>query len=184
MPRLRLVAAEGSTLVSTNTDQHMDISDPIPAPSPCDPQMEATPISSETDYGPWLLVTRRRGRARDRGGSTHADLATSGAAADSSAVVTESRGAPPRNIRGESRFKSSGRCTGPKVLYDKPPVPQTSSYPSPSNDPFTADPLIENSAHDLDCIIPSPNVSVAVTSAPHFNSSPSIPSQNPSSHTA
>ncbi|XP_039127008.1 uncharacterized protein LOC120263188 [Dioscorea cayenensis subsp. rotundata] len=37
---------------------------------------------SETDFGPWLLVSRRRGNSRGRGGGTRATLATPSATAD------------------------------------------------------------------------------------------------------
>lgn len=67
----------GSGTVSVVQDQRMDDSDPPPAcPLPESLENE-TP---ESDYGPWLLVSRRRGGTRGRGGGARASRVTQGCA--------------------------------------------------------------------------------------------------------
>lgn len=95
-----------SGLVSEVRDQHMDDSDPVP-PGPSSETLDD--VTPETNYGPWLLVSRRRGGTRGRGGGSRPGRATIGAAADPSSEATVARGAAPRSLRGGKSLAPSGR---------------------------------------------------------------------------
>lgn len=75
--------------------------------------------TADSNYGPWLLVSRRRGSTHGRGGGTRATHMTHSAAAEQSPEVVLSRGTDMRNIRGERRAVPSGRLS-PSLIT--PPV--------------------------------------------------------------
>lgn len=63
----------------------------------------------ETDYGPWLLVSRWRGGTHGRGGGARASRLTNGVVADPSSEIDVARGAAPRSLRGGRAFVPSGQ---------------------------------------------------------------------------
>lgn len=73
--------------------------------------------TNDSDFGPWLLVSRRRGSNRGRGSGPRAPHVTHGTAAALSPVVGPSRGSDMRSLRGGRRAAASGR---------PPPSPVTS----------------------------------------------------------
>lgn len=114
-PPLRL---SGQTVVGTSlappvADQCME---DIALPHDC-PASEVTNIGtsshSETDFGPWLLVSRRHSSSRGCGGGTHANRATQGVAVDPVPDPVNSRGANSRSMRGGFSSASHGRFSIP-----------------------------------------------------------------------
>lgn len=68
-------------MVSSHLDpefanQNTVVDDPCPKPSLSEVLTDSISSSPETDYGPWLLVSRQRGRAQGRGGDTRASHPT------------------------------------------------------------------------------------------------------------
>lgn len=95
---------ERTTHVSHDVNHCMDISDPI--------FVLGTEDNPETDFGPWLLISRRRSRARGYGcGVGCANHMTSRTAAGLDAKVTESWGTTSHSLRGGSRFLGRGRSS-------------------------------------------------------------------------
>lgn len=116
----------GSSLVSEVPDQSMDASDPIP-PHPSSKNLDQTThLAEETDFGPWLLVSRRRCGAHDRGGSTHASHVINSYAADPSPGSSLARGAVSHSIRGGKSSASGGRLASSHatqvLLYSGLPI--------------------------------------------------------------
>lgn len=125
----------GSSLVSGVEDQQMDDSDPSPdAP----PSALLDGKNSDTDYGPWLLVSRRRGNTRGRGGGARSIRTTNGVAADPSPEIVVPRGSAPRSLRGGRSFTLSGR---PPTTHINPTV-ETAVSP----DPTPIDPSVQRTA--------------------------------------
>lgn len=179
------MAVEGSTQVTPDNDQQIDISNPQPLSSLTKHLSESKQTTPEFDYGPWLLVTRRRSRARGCGGSSRVDHVTLRTATDSCAVDIESRGTASRNIRG--RFESGGRG---KFLGSHPSrhtsftdtqmAPPTNSHTSlPIIDPhLEINPIINES------ISTNPINSLEAIPIPHYSSPSSLPNQITSPYTA
>ncbi|XP_039126486.1 uncharacterized protein LOC120262446 [Dioscorea cayenensis subsp. rotundata] len=95
---------ERAIQVSHDANQRRDTSDPIFVPCSED--------KLETDFGPRLLVSRWRGRARGRGGgAVHATHVTPRTTAGSDTEFTESRGTASHSLRGRSRFVGRGRSS-------------------------------------------------------------------------
>lgn len=69
-------------MVSHDTDQRMDISDPVSVPGANVSLSDLTLNLPETDYGPWLLVSHRRGSARGCGDGARAAHVTPSTAAE------------------------------------------------------------------------------------------------------
>lgn len=107
----------GSSLVSGVPDQRMDETDPIPSLHTSENSDVTVPPAEENDFGPWLLVSRRRGGTRGRGGGTRASRMTSDAAADPSPDIPLSRGAVIWNIRGGRSAASGGRPVTPHAPF-------------------------------------------------------------------
>ncbi|XP_039133799.1 uncharacterized protein LOC120270802 [Dioscorea cayenensis subsp. rotundata] len=100
------VPVERTSQVSHDADQLMDTSDPIFVPSPED--------NLESDFGPWLLVSRRRGRARCHGGGVmRAPHVTPRTTAGVEAKITESRGTVSHSSHSGSTFA----CRGPSSTF-------------------------------------------------------------------
>lgn len=94
----------GSGMVSAVHDQCMDDSDPPPAcPLPESLENE-TP---ESDYCSRLLVSRRRGGTRGRGGGARASRVTQGVVVVPSPEANKYRGATLRSLRGGRSFVRS-----------------------------------------------------------------------------
>lgn len=77
---------------SVSMENPIEVADPLP----------------ETDFGPWMLVSRRRGQARGRGASSRAIHTSSGEAAVTRDGSNDSRSFPARNIRGGSQGLGRG----------------------------------------------------------------------------
>lgn len=142
----------------------MDISNPQPLSSLTKHLSESKQTTPEFDYGPWLLVTRRRSRARGRGGSSWVDHVTSRTATDSCAVDIESRGTTSRNIR--CRFESGGRG---KFSHTSLPI---------------IDPHLEINPIINESISTNPVNSLEDIPVPHYSSPSSLPNQITSPYTA
>lgn len=106
----------GPSPVPVDQDQRMDDDPPLDRPS-LESLEKIVQNPSDSDYGPWLLVSRRRGSARGRGGGTRATHVTRRATAAPNSEVALSRGSDMRNIHGGRRAIPSGR---------PPPSPVTS----------------------------------------------------------
>lgn len=82
-----------------------------PPPVGSDPTLSSVPSSgdSETDFGPWLLVSRRRGFSRPRGGGARSATTAPGSAAASPPEGQAVRGVSAQRTRGGLRGGASGR---------------------------------------------------------------------------
>lgn len=122
--RVTRMSVEGSNQVSLGMDQCMDISDP-PTHTSHDGGSSKQYLP-EMEYGPWLVVSRRRGRARGREGGARATHVTTRTAADATAPFIKSRGATVSRPRGGHRSSSRGRYSGSHTPHSNP-----SSNPPP-----------------------------------------------------
>lgn len=151
MPDCRVRSqVEGSNQVSESMDHVMNSSE---TPN----VMTSVPPVPESHYGPWLLVSRRRGGSRGRGGGPRASHVTL-----RNAVVQEqgnllSRGEVSRNIRGGKNSVSRGRASVPYVPHSIPRHDASLISPTDPLENFpTVDPclemnplLLENSHSDI-----------------------------------
>lgn len=104
---------EKTTQVSHDSDQIMDAADPIfvPYPDEC----------PESDFGPWLLVSRRCGSAWGRGGgASRASHVTPRTTDGVEGDYTESRGTGSHGLRGGSRLAGRGRSSTFHAFRDSP----------------------------------------------------------------
>lgn len=137
---------------------------------------------TETDYGPWLLVSRRRGPSRPRGGSVRTPNAAEGPAAVLRSDERPPRGASGHSTRGGLRGGASGRRLSPlSTLHDNPglAVSVPSDHPDIS-DPPVALPKVPGNSNSL--LSKAPRDSSLVSVAPHPVAS-HIPMENSLPHT-
>ncbi|XP_039140497.1 cadherin-related family member 5-like [Dioscorea cayenensis subsp. rotundata] len=119
-------------------DAGTSVRDPIPPSSVSSDGALFVPDNSvsDSDFGPWLLVSRRRGQPRSRGGGARTPNVNVGTAAAPSNDDRSSRGVPVRGTRGGLRGGSSGRRPSPRpTLHDSPSLQNTVL----SANPYTPD---------------------------------------------
>ncbi|XP_039123445.1 uncharacterized protein LOC120260068 [Dioscorea cayenensis subsp. rotundata] len=75
----------------------------------------------DSDFGPWLLVSCRRGPSRSRGGSARTPTVAEGSAAATRQDVQSSRGASVHCLRGRMRGGASGRRHNSNATLHVPP---------------------------------------------------------------
>lgn len=167
----------GPSQVPPDVDQPMESndtheSDPLPMSDPHDP-FQTPP---ETDYGPWLLVSRRRGRSRGRGGITRASYVTARAAADTGPNVDAPRGTVSRNIRGGSRGTGRGRFISSNATIASPHA--TNVTPQATHIIQSTDASTNPHHLNLTVDIPTPTISLGGVSSPHASLPPDPPQSN------
>lgn len=156
----------GPTLVSGGDDQIMDIFDPVPD-RPLSETTETTAQSPiDSDYGPWLLVTRRRGSARGRGGGTRASRVTPSDAVDPGSEAERSRGSNFRSTHGGKSFAANGRHTSSQIKLSAHAVDEQLPALIPNNPPapFSIPNVHIEPSKSQDIVLPS-----QVTSPPSFS---------------
>lgn len=129
----------------------------------------------ETAYGPWLLVSYRRGRARGRGDASRAYHVPLRPVADSSVIAVESRDLVSRSPCGGRSLASRGRFIGSHTSHRIPisDIPDA----SPTN-PCLVNPAVDSS---LEIISPTlRNVALDVAPSPGIEPAPngSFPSDS------
>lgn len=124
----------------------MDDSDPIPDLNSSDPSVNAVQSHPDSDFGPWLLVSRRRGSVRGRGDGARAGHVNHNAAAAPSTEGELSRGTTFRSVRGGRAHGSSGRHTNSQATFSATTVNE--QLPTPIN----------HTSHSLPVALPLPNV--------------------------
>lgn len=67
------------------------------------------PVAPDSEFGPWLIVSCRRGRQRGRGGNVRATHEAAGSAAEDTSGPIVSRGAVVMSLRGALRGGASGQ---------------------------------------------------------------------------
>lgn len=138
----------------------MDSADPI--------FVHGTDDNPEMKFGPWLLVSRRRGRARGRGGGTgRAAHVTLRSAAGPDTEDTESRGTALHCLRGGSRFVGSGR---PSTMHTS----HTASRSDAVANPLDQSP-VTNLAVDFNMGNPSNCIQNNPSDPSHYSSDTPIP---------
>lgn len=102
------------------TDQQMDPPDTVLGPQNINPSSDPDLSVSELDYGPWLLVSHRRGGFRGCGGGTHATHVHTGSAVVLKTRVSKSRGVPSHSARGGKSFVGIGCDSNPYASCPNP----------------------------------------------------------------
>lgn len=96
--------------------------------------------ASDSDFGPWLLVSRRHDLSRSRGGGASAPTAVPGSEADSQTESQAARGVTTHNTRGRLRRGASGRL----------PVSHTTLHSSLGRDLTASDSITDPLGNPVD----------------------------------
>lgn len=104
----------------------------MPSTPPSD-QSGKTQALVDSNYGPWLLVSRRRGSAHWCGGGTRASHVPARAAVDSSPDANRSRGATLHSLHSGKGFAAGGLHSLPNATFcEKPFTVQPPIHPDQS----------------------------------------------------